>query len=372
MIGFYLFWCLGYLVLHSWLAKKWPKSHQSLVSKEFYQSVTLVIPFRNERPNLLTLAAELKKLASSNLEILLIDDHSEDGSREFLADLMQDIQGVQVLKSPETGKKAALDFGISQAKGEIILTTDADCKFPDHWVEKMTDSFRQSEVMLVSGPVVSEDRGTGFFEKFQQTEWFSILLLTQVSFLRKQPLMCSGANLAFRKKAFEEVEGYSGNEKWLSGDDEFLLKKVVGRFGPESFIYLPLREVLVVTNPQSKWGDLVRQRIRWSGKWKAHRSFSHACAAVFTFFVQLVWLGSIYLFVQNRSTLAFLGGIWVIKILSEKVSLGNVGASLGFKPSLGYFILTSLIHPFFVVWVGLGTLFIKVRWKGRTQEDSVI
>ena len=62
----------------------------------------------------------------------------------------------------------------------------------------------------------------------------------------------------------------------------------------------------------------------------------------------------------------------MIKILSEKVSLGNVGASLGFKPSLGYFILTSLIHPFFVVWVGLGTLFIKVRWKGRTQADSVI
>lgn len=372
MIGFYLLWCLGYLAVHLWLAKKWPKRHQSPVSEDFYLSVTLIIPFRNERPNLPTLAAELKRIASPNLEILLIDDHSEDGSSEFLEDLMKGIQGVQVLQCPGAGKKAALDFGISQARGEIILTSDADCKFPDDWVKKMTYSFRQSEVMLVAGPVVSEAKGTRFFEKFQQIEWFSILLLTQVSFSRKQPLMCSGANLAFRKKAFEEVNGYSGNEKWLSGDDEFLLKKVVGWFGPESCVYLPLREVLVTTNPQANWRALVKQRIRWAGKWKAHRSFSHAFSAIIAFLAQLIWLGSIYLIGQNGSALAFFGVIWVIKILAEKASLDKVRGSLGFKPSHGYFILTSLIHPFFVIWVGLGTLFIKVRWKGRTQEDSVI
>lgn len=372
MIGFYLLWCLGYLAVHLWLAKKWPKSNQGLVSEDFHRSVTLIIPFRNERSNLHALSSELKKLVDSNLEILLIDDHSEDGSVELLADLVKGIQGVQILRSPETGKKEALDFGIFQAQGEIILTSDADCKFPDHWVKKMTDSFRQPEIRLVAGPVVSEYKGAGFFEKFQQIEWYSILLLTQVSFSQKQPLMCSGANLAFRKKAFEEVKGYSGNENWLSGDDEFLLKKVIGRFGPESCVYLPVREVLVSTNPQENWRDLVRQRIRWAGKWKAHRSFSHAFSAIFAFLAQLIWLGSIFLFAQNENTLAFFGGIWVIKILAEKVSLGKVGSALGHKPSIGYFILTSLIHPFFVVWIGLGTLFIKVRWKGRTQEDSVI
>lgn len=372
MIGFYLFWCFGYFVFHLWLAKKWPKSDLSHVSKDFHRSVTLIIPFRNERSNLHALTSELRKLADSNLEILLIDDQSEDGSGDLLADLAKKIPRVQVLKSPKTGKKAALDFGISQAQGEIILTSDADCQFPDHWVKKMTYPFRQSEVMLVAGPIVSGNRGAGFFEKFQQIEWFSILLLTQVSFYQKQPLMCSGANLAFRKKAFEEVNGYSGNEKWLSGDDEFLLKKIVARFGPESCVYLPVREVLVTTNPQANWMDFFRQRIRWAGKWKMHRSFSHAFAAIFTFIVQLIWFGSIYHFAQSGSNLAFLGMIWMVKILAEKASLGKVGSVLGHQPSIVYFILTSLVHPFFVVWVGLGTFFIKVNWKGRTQEDCVI
>lgn len=372
MISFYLIWCLGYLAFHIWIAKKWPKGDQITISEKVLQSFTLIIPFRNERLNLPTLAEELKKIAIPNLEILLIDDYSEDGSGELLAHLVQGIQGVRVLHSPGIGKKAALDFGISQAGGEIILASDADCKFPDHWVSEMTDPFRFPKVQLVAGPVISEGGGAGFFGKFQQIEWLSILLLTQVSFSRERPLMCSGANLAFRKKAFEEVQGYTGNENWLSGDDEFLLKKVVLRFGPESCVYLPAKEVLVTTHSQANWKELVRQRIRWAGKWKAHRSFSHALAAVFTFGVQMIWFGSIFVFSQNANTLAFLGLFWGIKILSENFSLGRVGDSLEQKPGFGYFVLTSLVHPIYVIWVGLGTLFIKVKWKGRTQEDSVI
>ncbi|MBC6368365.1 glycosyltransferase [Algoriphagus sp. AK58] len=371
MISFYLLWCLAYLGLHFFLMRKWPKKPLKITSSGKPQKISLIIPFRNERQNVSQLASEIAKILRDTVEVILVDDQSEDGSRELLDHSLEGIHGVKILKSPGSGKKAALDFGISQAQGEIILTSDADCKFPDQWVNKMTVLFRFPGVQLVAGPVVTEDMGASFFGKFQQIEWFSILLLTRFSFSRNQPLMCSGANLAFRKKAFEEVRGYHGNEKWFSGDDEFLLKKVVARFGPESCVYLPTREVLVTTNPQAKWGDLIQQRIRWAGKWKAHRSFSHALAAVLAFLVQLVWLESIYVFSKHSNTLIFLGMIWMIKFFSEKASLGRVGESLGHNPGILQFALTSLFHPIYVIWVGLGTIFIKVKWKDRSQEDSV-
>ena len=170
---------------------------------------------------------------------------------------------------------------------------------------------------------------------------------------------------------YSTIEGIQEQLNNPRMDDEFLLKKVVARFGPESCVYLPTREVLVTTNPQAKWGDLIQQRIRWAGKWKAHRSFSHALAAVLAFLVQLVWLESIYVFSKHSNTLIFLGMIWMIKFFSEKASLGRVGESLGHNPGILQFALTSLFHPIYVIWVGLGTIFIKVKWKGRSQEDSV-
>jgi poly-beta-1,6-N-acetyl-D-glucosamine synthase len=372
MISFYLFWCLGYFLLHAWLAKKWPKRQAVDYLDSLSEKVTLIIPFRNEKRHIPILAEEIRKIAAQSVEVVLVDDHSEDQSLELLMIFLEGIAGIRFFKSPGQGKKAALSFGISQVTGGIILTSDADCMFPENWAHKIAAPLSDPKVQLVAGPVLSTLSGNGFFQKFQQIEWFSILLMTQASFARKQPLMCSGANLAFRKSAFLEVGGYNGNEHVLSGDDEFLLKKIVHQFGSASCRYLPSKEVLVYTAAQSTWIDLLSQRIRWAGKWKVHQSFSHASATVFAFLVQLIWLGSVYIFGFSWETLFFLVPIWGIKVFSEMRSLGKVKTSMGMKQGVGDFVLTAMIHPFYVIAVGMGTLFIKVKWKGRTQEDSLI
>lgn len=372
MIGFYLFWCLGYLALHLWLAQKWPRNHFFQPSQYRDRLITLVIPFRNESRNIPKLASEIAKIASDHLEVLLVDDQSEDDSWQLASAHFRELVGVRLVKSLGVGKKAALSHGISLAQGEIILTSDADCEFPEAWPMKMASAFSDPNVQLVAGPVLAKATKGGFLQKFQQIEWYSILLMTQFYFFRKQPLMCSGTNLAFRKQAFLEVGGYDGNEHILSGDDEFLLKKIVKNFGANSCIYQPVREALVYTTPQLSWTDLLRQRIRWSGKWKAHRSISHGFAAVLTFLVQLIWVASMIFLAWDWDGLFFFGAIWLLKAFAEHLSLGRVGEGLGSKASLADYFATSLIHPFYVIWVGLGTFFIKVKWKGRSQEESVI
>jgi poly-beta-1,6-N-acetyl-D-glucosamine synthase len=367
MLSFYLLWCTCYVILHFLLAEKWPKNYPSYSPSIFEGKISLIIPFRNERTNLDRLVEELRKIVHLPFEIFLVDDHSEDGSFEYLSNLLEEVGPVVLFKSPGIGKKAALDFGISKANGQLIATSDADCTFPKNWLELMTIPFESPTVQLVAGPVVSKREDSEFLQKFQQIEWFSILLLTQFSFWNKQPLMCSGANLVFRKSAFVEVKGYSGNEHLASGDDEFLLKKISGKFGSESCVYLPFKENLVITSPQPSWKDLLSQRVRWAGKWKAHRSFSHSASAILSLAFQLVWMSSFFLIFQGWDGVSLLVLIWVIKIGIEKDSLGKVGKSLGIDASWTDFILTGLVHPLYVLGVAIGTVFLKVNWKGRSQ-----
>lgn len=183
--------------------------------------------------------------------------------------------------------------------------------------------------------------------------------------------MCSGANLSYRKSAFLEAMGYEGNRDFSSGDDEFLLKKIVKTFGAESCIYLPFAENLVQTKPEPSWKALINQRVRWAGKWKAHRSFSHAVSAVFSFLVQFVWLGSIGLLTLGSLGILIFGLVWTSKILGEKRSLGKVLRSLGIKYRKTDSVLTSFIHPIYVLAVGFGAVVGNFTWKGRRNSRSV-
>src|SRR5690606_11701449 len=118
-------------------------------------------------------------------------------------------------------------------------------------------------------------------------------------FSRGQALLCSGANLAYRKSAFEGVEGYSGNENYASGDDEFLLKKVIQEYGKNAVHYLHGVEVLVMTKPLKSWDELVWQRVRWASKWRAHQSPIHGFTAFFTYLLAFLQFGSFLLLWRN-------------------------------------------------------------------------
>ncbi|TDQ15022.1 cellulose synthase/poly-beta-1,6-N-acetylglucosamine synthase-like glycosyltransferase [Algoriphagus boseongensis] len=367
MISFYLLWCIGYFILLALLSQKWPKDHLTFPFRPLSKKVSLIIPFRNEQENALPLLKELKKMEQENLEILLVDDQSEDDSFQIFLENSKGFSSLRLLRSPGIGKKAALDFGIKNAQGDLILTSDADCFFPDNWVENMVSAFDDIHVQLVAGPVISDKKEFSFSLSFQQIEWASILLLTNFSFQNQAPLMCSGANLAFRKIAFLEVEGYQGNEHLLSGDDEFLLKKIFSRFGPDSCKYLPSSAVLVNTSAQDTWAGLINQRVRWAGKWKVHHSFSHGFASLLAFGIQIIWLSSFYFLFHNPKFWLMMLVLWGAKVQAEKMALGKVLDSLEVPRSNFDFILTSIIHPFYVIRVGIGAILGKFSWKGRSN-----
>ncbi|MEB2775584.1 glycosyltransferase [Algoriphagus sp. D3-2-R+10] len=364
MLSFYLIWSLSYLALLWWMSRFWEINGYKAIDLSFTPLVTLIIPFRNEAKNIPSLSLNLKKLSYPSLEILLIDDHSEDDSFRLLEKCFSENQNVQVLRSQKEGKKSALELGVKLANGEIILCSDADCDFQDFWIERMVLSFQNPKVQLVAGAVQVEGKGE-FLDVFQAIDWASILLLTNYSFANKAPLMCSGANLAYRKEAFEQVNGYDGNREFPSGDDEFLMKKIHKLYGKGACYYLATLDSLVKTKPEPTWNALINQRVRWASKWNAHSSISHALSSAAAFFTQLVWIGSAYLiFLGGKGVLAF-ALVWAIKIYAEQLSLGKVLKTLGSKPSNLSILQTSFVHPFYVLRVGIGALSGKFTWKGR-------
>lgn len=366
MISFYLLWTGCYVGLLSLFLRKWPKSNPEVNYLGNRLSVTLVIPFRNELENLPNLAAELQKVDFPNLEILLIDDQSEDGSFDFLEEMLKSDLRIKILKSPGIGKKKAIAFGIEAAKNKIILCSDADCQFPKDWVAQLVRPFSDPAIQLVAGPVISKG-GAGFFRRFQQIDWASILLMTWYFFTQKKPLMCSGANLAYRKAAFEAVDGFQNNLHHLSGDDEFLLKKISGHFGKQSCIYLPYPGALVYTNPQKSIPALLNQRIRWAGKWKVHRDPVHAISAAISFLIQIVWLGSLVLLSWGIWGILVFIAVWLGKITTEKLVLGKVLRAFGIHLSFVDFLKTGMVHPIYVLMVAFGTIRGKFIWKGRSN-----
>lgn len=371
MLSFYLIWSTCYLILLWLLSRTWRLEDIKAPAAKNNFKVSLLIPFRNEIENLPSLVNEIQKLQPSVYEIILVDDHSEDGSRKFLENAFQDLGNITILKNKGFGKKEAISLGVSIASGEIICCSDADCIFNENWIESITTPFQSESVQLVAGPVISLS-GASFFSNFQQIEWGSILLVTNYFFSKSKPLMCSAANMAYRKSAFEAVNGYDGNLAHLSGDDEFLLKKIAGKFPQESCVYVKKPGALVYTESQKNWSSLVQQRIRWASKWQAHESIAHAFSAIFSFLIQLVWLASFLLLFQDVNGMIVFWSVWALKILAEQNALAKPLKTYLIRQKLLNFIGASFLHPLFVLMVGFGALIGKFSWKGRSNVRSVI
>jgi hypothetical protein len=178
------------------------------------------------------------------------------------------------------------------------------------------------------------------------------------------PTMCNGANLAFRKEVFEEVNGYQGNETIASGDDEFLMRKIFKRY-PDGIIFHDSPEGVVSTQPQQTLSQFISQRLRWAGKWKHHTDLSTKLLGLFIFIVHLsvIILPVAYFMDPKRGDmlLTFL----LSKIILEYLFLHRVTSWLKIRWDWQSFILLQFLYPLYALSTGLMSLFVKPDWKGR-------
>jgi cellulose synthase/poly-beta-1,6-N-acetylglucosamine synthase-like glycosyltransferase len=232
-------------------------------------NITVIIPARNEADNI---GACLTALQQQNypgqlLEIIVVDDFSTDDTAAIVQQ-HKDIILIQLkdfITAPiNSYKKKAIEIAVQQAKGTLIVTTDADCIAPSGWLQTIAAFYQQYNSICIAMPV-SINCTMRFIEVFQAIDFMTLQGITGASVYKKIHSMANGANMAYTKAAFNSVQGFSGINDIASGDDMLLIHKMYLQ-QPDKVQFLKSQNVIVQTQPVTSITDFLNQRIRWASK----------------------------------------------------------------------------------------------------------
>jgi glycosyltransferase involved in cell wall biosynthesis len=323
---------------------------------------SIVVPFRNEDANLPILLNSFSKLnyPMELFEVILVDDASD--FRFQILDFRFQISLIDNIRSSSSPKKDAISTAIQTIKNDWIITTDADCMVTENWLSALDNYIQLHDVSMISG-AVSYDCENSFLHHFQQLDLASLQGATIGSFGLKKGFMCNGANFAYTKSFFQELDGFKGNDGIASGDDVFLLQKAIARF-PDKVHYLKSENNVVITKPVNDWKSLFYQRVRWASKTGSYQSSFGKGLGFVVFGGNLAWVLGFGFWVLGFIPFQDLVLLSFLKLMVDAILIYKANSFLT-KNRMRYLFLGSLLYPFFSVSVVLYSLFGKYEWKGR-------
>ncbi|MBT8302968.1 MAG: glycosyltransferase [Bacteroidia bacterium] len=333
---------------------------------------TIIIPFRNESENLQDLLKSLSGLSypSDKYEVILVNDDSEDNSLDIILKFLDSSKiNMKVIsndRKTNSPKKDAISTAINKAKNEWILTSDADCIFHNEWLLTFDAFIQEKKPEMVVGPV-TYDIDHSLFERFQFMDFMSLAGATIGAFGINKPFLCNGANLAYKKEAFLELNGFSGSKDIASGDDIFLLEKFVEHV-PQEVQYLKSKQAMVTTKAQATWSLLVAQRKRWAAKTSSYgNAFSKIVAAI-VLLMNFSLLAALFLAFFNVFSFKTIGYVFLVKFWIDLWLIQKTAQFLEASQHLRPYVLVSLFYPIFNVYIALSAWYGGYQWKGRTFE----
>jgi cellulose synthase/poly-beta-1,6-N-acetylglucosamine synthase-like glycosyltransferase len=217
--------------------------------------VAVVVPAYNESVGI---ARAVRSLADSDypsFEIVVVDDGSTDDTAGVAEGL--GLECVRVLRKQNGGKASALNAGIEATHAPVVVMVDGDTVFEREALGRLVQPLGDPSVGAVSGNTKVGNR-RGLLGRWQHIEYVTGFNLDRRMY---EALQCTptvpGAIGAFRRDALEEVGGVSGAT--LAEDTDLTL--AIGRTG-RRIVYA--EDARAWTEAPSTFGDLWRQRYRWS------------------------------------------------------------------------------------------------------------
>lgn len=386
IIVFIIFSIYSLLILYYW--KSWasiedfsPDGYRDqILDYRPSTKISVIIPARNEEENIgACLDSVTQQTYPDHLfEILVVDDHSTDETASIIRSYADQHVKLISLKDHVSAdlnsyKKKAIEIAIQQSTGELIVTTDADCFVQKNWLKTIAAFYEKHQPVFIAAPV-SINCNFNFIEMFQALDFAMLQGITGASVHKKIHSMCNGANLAYTKKAFEEVGGFAGIDNIASGDDMLLMHKIYNRY-PDKVMFLKSQDVIVETVPVNSIKEFFNQRIRWASKadkYDDKRIFAVLLTVYLTNIVLLL-LPLIALFhPENLSIIHYslsLIRLWVIlvliKTIVELIFLYPVAKFFGKQKMLWLFPLMQPFHIIYTVIAGWLGKFGSYSWKQR-------
>lgn len=385
-----LFILYSLLIIYYWLS--WRSIPDYTASASLRQTkISVIIPARNEEKNIGPLLQALleQTYPSGLVEIIVVDDHSTDDT----AGIVRQFPGVKLIPLQEDGinsyKKKAIETGIAAAEGELIVTTDADCMPMPDWLKTIASFKEENNSAFLAAPVVlnpafaeasagkpnlpkirdrlssrSGGESNNLLSIFQQLDFMVLQGITGAAVYKKKLSMCNGANLAYERKIFYAVNGFTGIDNIASGDDMLLMHKIWKKY-PGKVHYLKSKEAIVSTRPMQTWKDFFNQRFRWASKARHYGDKRIIAVLALVYFFNLSFLSLFIAGCRNSQYWIWLIGLWIAKTMIELPFVYTVSSFFGKKSLIKHFFFFQPLHIFYTILSGLFGQFGKYEWKGR-------
>ena len=352
----------GYAALIGFYRRGWKGQSRegSLFDTKTFFSV--LVPARNEAAHLPRLLEALRgqHYPTDAFEVLVLDDHSSDGTAAIAAAAGGNVRLLRLPPGVE-GKKAAITHGVAAARAPWIVTTDADCLPGPGWLSQL--SALTPVARFIAAPVRYRDP-RGLCAVFQTLDFMTLQGITAASVATGFHSMCNGANVAYSREAFLEVGGFAGVDHLASGDDLLLMHKIA-RKHPGALRYLHREAAIVDTDPAPGWRAFWKQRLRWASKSAQYDDKRIFWALLLVYCFNIWFVVTALAAFWNAALLWPLFVALFLKTIVEIRFLLPVARFFEQSYLLKWFPLLQPLHIVYTVLVGALSQVGTYEWKGR-------
>lgn len=319
------------------------------VSVEPVTFVSVVVACHNEQrklPHLLTSIAR-QNYPKYLFEVVIVNDGSTDKTFEIAAGFTT-ISNILALNNEGEGKKLALRTGIKSAKGNLIITTDADCSMGENWIRTIAAFYEKESPDMIICPV-KLDSLPGCFGRLQELEFLSLQGITAGCALSGDATMCNSANLAFTREVYLN---HSDNlyDEINSGDDIFLLHSLKDE--KQSVIkWLESLDAMVTTASSATFSSFLKQRSRWISKGKAYKDRETINLGIVTFIATCLQISYLVAGLINTTLIWVFLFVIILKSIPDFLILLNTSGRYSKRKLMWWFLPGQLIYPFYVLSV---------------------
>lgn len=331
--------------------------------------VSIIIPARNEAAHISNCLQSIsnQQYPAHLMETIVVNDFSTDQTAAIAEQSrgntrLLNLHDFVVGNSLNAYKKKAIETGIAQASGELIVCTDADCIAGPEWISSLVNAYSENNYQIIAAPVKITENGSAL-SIFQALDFISLQGITGAALYKNLYPLCNGANLAYSRSAFYAVGAFKGIDHIASGDDMLLMGKMQSQF-PGRAAYLKETAAIVHTEAAHSLRSFFRQRIRWASK-ASHYSnpaIMITLALVYALNLCILLFFLLCFFKHGWNWLVF---FLVIKIFAEYFFVSKVAGFFQQRPLMKYFIFCQPFHILYTVVAGAFGLFGKYRWKDR-------
>lgn len=255
----------------------------------FAPLASVIIAAYNEEKVITATIQALLASAYPNLEVIVVDDGSKDATSGVVQGEFTQDPRIRLIQKPNGGKASALNEGITQARGEILIGLDADTLFAPETVGQLVRHFADPAVGAVAGNIQVGNQVN------RLARWQALEYITSQNFDRRAAAVLNAISVvpgcvgAWRAETVRSVGGYQTDTLAEDADLTWRVRRAGWRIVADN-------DALAYTEAPEKLTDLLKQRFRWTfGTLQVLVKHRRACfdpklGAFGLLFVPLLWV----------------------------------------------------------------------------------